>query len=425
MDFAQLRAKYPNVGQIGRKDLADNLEKHRQDEINGFCAETKLSYGQALNLFSPPPEEYTSGNRQLRPADAMLDCIAYMDLRVVEENGIPASPACEFFDRDEAQFSLGVGYLQNLFQRRMGLGIDRDVQFAREYSGHGAPIVDSAANNRSGLTRPFDPENTGPTELQRNYAPRVRIANVIAFRRTVLGSKYEVPILESPDDTGIRIVGEGADLPRWVMKTGEETIRTAKIGYEFALTDELQRSATITMDAVAENQAQKSRQTENAIVNSIIELVANGAAPFAMSASPTVEEIVKLHMTPDDNYMITTLIGVLNAVVKYAIVDYFYQSGNAQPTFPMNRSFVDSILGNEFIAKKSDTDVPSLAGGDKMVAWDRRIMVDYVVEQRSSIQETYREHRQQQTVISNSINFATRLKAEKDNCRYLITMASE
>ena len=412
MDFQQLKSdKFKKLGEIGRKDLADNLEQHLSGEINQFASETKLSLGQSLNLYSPKTEEK-------RPRDAILDCIAYRNLRVFEEDGIPASPVRDFFDKCDANFALGVGFLQNVFSRTVGFGIDKDANFAREY-------IDNAPNSRANMPRPFNPQQTGPLEKQRNLRPRLRLADVIAVRRTILGDQYEAPIVETPTDTKLRPIGENADVPRYKISLDDKITRTSEIGYELELSDKVRRSPRVTMDAITEIQADKARQTEIAIVNEFCNVVA-GNSPTAFNAAngfPS-KDIIKLHLTPKDEYVLTTFVGTLDACVDYMNSDIFFKSSNQIPGTPRQRNYIDLLLGNETIAVKSSDEVSNLGTGKKMIAWDRMTTVDYIVEQGGTISETYRENRERVTVISNLHAFASHLRAEASQCRYLITIAA-
>ena len=417
MDYNQLKRKYPNTGKIKRQDLADNFDLHYEKEIKGFAEDAKLSLGQTLNFFSSPAEKG-------RPTDAILDCMSYRGLRTKGDGGLAASPLCDFFDRDDPNFALGVGYLQNLFARVLDAGIEEDSQYS---AGYPTPeeygLVESAPNTRANLPHPFNPQTIGPLEITRDYRPRVQIRNVVATRRTIVGDQYEAPIVESPTDVGLRPIGEGGSLPRYTISLDDKITRTSEIGYELEMTDKLRRSSRVTMEAIARIQMQKAMQVESAIVDDFLQTIGTGATAFSMSATPTSEEVIELHMTPDDQYILNTFIGTLQAVAKYANVDIFYRSSNRNRAAGGQRNFIDSIFGNEFIAKKSNTKVAVLAGGDKMIAFDRRHCIDYIVEQRGTIQETYRENRERSTVIANAHSFAGHLQAEAGQCRWMITMS--
>jgi hypothetical protein len=427
-NFNELQRKYDGFGGAEREDLADNLEDHLTTEINAFAEETGLSFGQSLNLFSPLGEEHEDG---ARPRDAVLDCMAYRGIRTISQDGIPASPVCEVFDSNDGNFALGIGFVQNLFGRSIGAGVDSEVDLSREYMDEMKQVADQAGNYRSSLPRPFNPENTGEMEMRRNYNPRVRIADVIAVRKTIIGDQYEAPIVEEPKNTKLRPVGDG-NLPRYKMTTSKEVTRTSEIGYELELTDKLRRSQRITIDAITEVQLAKARQTENAIVNHFLDMIGKDAQTIDFGAGPLDRnDIIHMHLIPDDDYMITTIIGELELIAQYAGADIFYTSNNQAMVTPSRRNFVDAILGNEFIAKKNRADVTELAVTSKRagIAFDRRSTLDYIVEQRGTVQETYRANRERSTVIANSHNFAGRLKTEassgdtaRRNTRWKITI---
>ena len=413
MDYNQLARKYPDIGKMKRSDLIGNFDGHCDKEIRSFADDANLSLGQALNLFSPEPDN------ENRPSDAILDCIAYRNLRTKSEGGLLSSPVNQFFDREDTNFALGIGYLQNIFNRVLDAGIEETSDYYNDYP----TPTEFAQNTRGGLPHPFNPETTGMLETNRNYQPRVMIKDVISMRRTIVGDQYEAPIVNNPSDTGLRFVGEDGSLPRYSINMDNKVTRTSEMGYELELSDKLRRSSRVTMEAIAKIQMVKAMQLENAIVNSFIQMIATGATAHGMSASPTSREIIQLHMTLNDQYMLTTFIGNILAVAEYANADIFYQSSNRRPGTSGMRNFVDSLLGNEFIAKKSDTDVPALAGATRMLAFDRRHCLDYIVEQRGTAQETYRENRERTTVIANCHSFAGHLLADADQCRLLITLS--
>ena len=421
MDLRQLKKKYKGFGGDGvkRDDLSKNLGKHLETEINAFAEETELSFSQSLNLFSPEPEDgkgYT---------DATLDCISRRGLRTNEsKDGIPASPCKAFFDEDDVNFALGIAYQQNIFSRCLGKDIDGDRRRASEYLSNNQ-VVNSNANYRSTLPHPFNPETIGDLEMRRNYMPRVRIADIIAMRRTVIGDEYEAPIVESPTDTKLRPIGETESLPRYTVTTAAEKTKTSEIGYELALSDKVRRSTSVTMDAITEIQVQKARQVENAIVNLFISDIISGISSefnLAISSPMDSADIIKMHLMADDDYMITTIIGTIDALVEYADADIFYKSDNMKPVTPRSRNFIDEMLGNELIAKKTSAEVSALTD-KKFVAFDRRRTYDYITEQRGTVQETYRENRERMTVIQNSHMFAGRKRAEADRCRWFGTIS--
>ena len=421
MNFVEAREKYgKEIGGMGREDFKDNFKSHYDSKIRPFCQETNLDFGEAANLFAPNPEKF---NGRERPQDATIDLLAYCGHRVFDEPGIAASPACDFFsdkvvqDDNDPSFELGVAYLQNVWRNVLDAGVGVDYRYIRSYQR----TID-AAFSRSDLNRTLDPHATGALETDRRYRPRLRIIDVVARSEPLNSRTIDIPIVEEVGERDERGTA-GGRLPRETMGVDEQTIRMSEVGRELEIQDSVRRSSTITIQTIAEHQANRGLRQENGIVNAIVNIIGTGAKAIAWSASPTSEEIIELHMTPDDDYMITTFAGSLKAVVKYADVDPSYTSSESKPGSGGRRQFIDSVLGREVIAKRDGTKVPIL-GTDKerFICWDRPNTFIFYTERGGTISDMYRSEETRSFILRNVMVYGGRLKADAEHTRWRVTL---
>lgn len=432
MNFAEARAEYgAELGKIKRPDLDNNFMDHYNKEIRPFCVETGLDLGEALNLFSPDPEKH---NGKDRPADATIDMIAYKGHRIFADGGVDASPACDFFsdnvvqDKTNPSYELGVGYLQNIWRNVMDSGFGQDPRYSRQYVRQ----INSAFS-RSDLHRSLDPHTTLPLETDRRYRPRLRIIDVVSSSRPLASRSIEVPIVNEVGDRRDRGTS-GGRLPRESMGVSEETVTMSEVGRELEIQDTVRRSSSITIEAIAEHQMNRALRQENEIVNAIINIIGNGIESgnqVAWSATPTTEDIIELHMTPDDEYMITTFAGSLTAVVKYADVDPSYESDELRPGVSTRRQFIDSILGRETIAKRDTAKIQALRRGldtdaedtkDRFICWDRPNTFQYYTERGGTIADMYRSEETRSFILRNVLTYGGRLKADSAYTRWKVTL---
>ena len=385
MNFFEARQEYgQEIGGLTRPDFNANFASHYQSKIRPFCAETGLDFGEAANLFSPDPEKV---NGRDRPQDATIDLIAYQGHRVFSQPGITASPMQDFFsdkviqNEKDPSFELGIAYLQNIPRNILDAGIDVDPRYSAGYQR-----VINSAFSRSDLNRAVDPYATGMLETDRMFRPRLRIMDVVAYNDPLNSRTIEIPIVSEVGDRDTRGTG-GGRLPREHMDVGEAVITMSEEGRELEVSDNVRRSSSITIEAVARRQANRARRQENDIVNKICNLIIDGAEAVAWSGTPTSADIIKLHMTPDDDYMITTIVGSLMGVVLYADADVSNMSDTNRPGTAMQRQFLDAILGREVIAKRDITKVTALAGSSKerLGCWDRMHTFAYYTERGGTI----------------------------------------
>ena len=422
MNFAEARKQHgEEIGKIKRPDLNSNFMQHYEGEIRPFCAETKLDLGEAINLFSPNPEEVTGGTR---PQDATIDLLAYQGHRIYSEPGISASPAKDFFsdevvqDKKNPSFELGIAYTQNIWRNILDFGNGSDPRYSRGYQR----TIDSAFS-RSDLNRTIDPHATAMLETDRRYRPRLRISDVVAMMEPLNQRTIDVPIVTEVEDRQDRGTAS-RKLPRESMGVSDQTIRMSETGRELEIQDEVRRSSTITIQMVAEHQANRALREENGIVNTIVDIIGTGAEAVAWSADPTSEDLIKLHMTPDDDYRITTFAGSLLAVVKYADVDPTYQGDTVKTgTAASRRNFLDDLLGRETIAKRDTSKVATL-GTDKerFICWDRPNTFVYYTERGGTISDMYRSEESRSFILRNVVVYGGRLKADAAHTRWRVTL---
>lgn len=421
MNFAEAKLKYgKELGKLKRRDFNDNFMKHYDTEIRAFCAETKLDFGEAANLFSPEPEKV---NGRYRPQDATIDLLAYRGHRIYSEPGIPASPAKDFFSDEVVQdsknpsYELGVSYLQNIWRNILDFGNGVDPRYSYGYQRQ----INSAFS-RSDLNRTIDPHETGALETDRRFRARLRIADVVAMQEPLKQRTIDIPVVEEVGDRSDRGTG-GRRLPRESMGVSDTTIRMSETGRELEIQDTVRRSSTITIQMIAEHQANRALREENGIVNDIIDIIGTGAEEVAWSADPTSEDVIKLHLTPDDDYMITTFAGTLMAVVKYADVDPTYMSDVMKQGAPARRNFLDAILGRETIAKRDPAKVPAL-GTDKerFICWDRPNTFVYYTERDGTITDMYRSEETRSFILRNVVVYGGRLKEDAEHTRWRVTL---
>lgn len=433
---------------IGRGDLATNFYDHYKKELFAYGQEKNLSLSQTMNRYSLP-------DTQSPHRDALLETLVRMDLRTDPVGDLPASPIGEFLNGTDAAYLLGMEYVEQVFHKNIGLGtytdiidgkaeltqygiqLDRagfnsDLAYLEELDDHQGvtDLMEFATSTRGGVAYPFDPA-THMIEERRRYQPRLQLRHVVAKRIPISGSTYQPGIIEQPDDTALRPVPEATPLPEYTLVTNEKTTNTQKVGYGLRVSDAVRNNNNMTMDLITQFQRQKAAQTEIALVNAAVQLLGAGdgqtgtgqATAVPWSATPTLDEYMEFHLMPDDEYMINTLVATPAALVKYLTIDPTYQSGNTVPQIPRMRSTVETVSNVENYAKKSTTQVPILMDANpRMIGFDRRVGVDYIVERRSMISEQERNSSTQTLLITNSHRYAFHLCAESSQCRYLVTM---
>ena len=421
MNFFEARKEYgKEIGGMQRTDFNSNFMEHYNSKIRPLCAETGLDFGEAANLFSPVPEKV---NGKDRPADATIDLIAYQGHRVFSQPGVTASPARDFFsdkviqDDKDPSFELGVAYLQNISRNILDAGMDVDPRYSQSYQR----AINSALS-RSDLNRAVDPWATGMLETDRMFRPRLRIMDVVAYSDPLDSRNIEIPVVEEVGDRSTRGTG-GGRLPREHMDVSEENITMSEEGRELEVSDNVRRSSSITIEAIARRQANRSLRQENDIVNNICNIIINGAEAVAWSGTPTSEDIIKLHMNPDDYYMITTIVGSLLAVVKYADADVSYNSDTNRPGTAMQRMFVDAMLGRETIAKRDTSKVTELGiDKERLGCWDRMHTFAYYTERGGTIADMYRSEETRSFVLRNVLTYGGRLMEDAAHTRWRVTL---
>ena len=428
MNFAEARLKYgAEIEGLSRPDFHANFRSHFDSKIKPFCVETGLDFGEAANLFAPIPEEIAG---RARPQDATIDLCAYQGLRLFAQGSIDASPAEDFFsdgvieDDTNPSFELGVAVMQNIWRNVLDAGNGTDPRYSRYYDERIKDAFENmnAAFSRSDLHRTMDQPDQGMLETDHRYRPRLRIVDVVSRNQPLNSRAIEIPIVEEVGNVSDRGTATRR-LPRESMGVAEQSISMSETGRELEIQDTVRRSSSITIQAIAEHQANRALREENKIVNGIINIIGTGAEAVAWSANPTAEEMIELHMMPDDDYVITTFAGSLKAVVKYAIIDPTYKSDMMMPGSTVSRMFIDSMMGSETIAKRDPANVPIL-GTDKerFICWDRPKTFMYYTERGGTISDMYREEQFRAMVLRNVHTYGGRLKADASHCRWRVTL---
>ena len=101
------------------------------------------------------------------------------------------------------------------------------------------------------------------------------------------------------------------------------------------------------------------------LVNERLSTLFTGVTAEAASTFNS-EYVIELHADLEDNYLFNMIIGTLKGIAKYADVDLYYNSNNQKPGTPRTRNFLDSILGNETIAKRNRADILSDTDGSQI-----------------------------------------------------------
>ena len=439
MNFAEARLQYgAEIEGLGRKDFIDNFRSHMDSKIKPFCDETGLDFGEAANLFSNMPEKQ---NGQYRPMDATIDLCAYRDLRLFATGSIDASLAKEFFaesvvqDDNNPNFELGVAVMQNTWRNVLDAGNGTDPRYARYYNAHidaaWQQIQLEAAFSRSDLNRTMDQPEQGTLETDLRYRPRLRIVDVVSRQSPLNSRVIEIPIVyEVGPDAADRGTADGS-LPRESMGVDEVVITMSETGRELEIQDTVRRSSSITIQAIAEHQANRALREENKIVNGIINIIGTGVEAsniIQWPAEPKSADLIELHMSTDDDYMMTTFAGDLEAVVKYADIDPTYAS-DTMKIASGSRNFIDAMMGAEVIAKRKRDNVPVLATSHagkttepKLIIWDRPNTFEYYTERGGTISDMYREEKVRSMVLRNAHTYGGRLKTDANHCRWVLVI---
>ena len=405
------------VAGMSREDLIENFPTHYADKFSCIEADSSGAFttlSQAMNAYSPAVEGDLC-------EDALLDALTRQNLRMDIHDDVQASTIAEVFGTDETNNLLGMEYLERCFSDSIW---SKDVQFAPENV------------TRGGQTEPFDPPTYG-YYARRMYQPRVQLRHIIAERIPVSGSVYEPGILDTVEDNAITPVSEGAKLPSWTLTSSNDTVRMRKLGYMIKMSQEFYSDSNRRVNLLVKAQRQKAAQVENALVNQGLQMIgansvpgneATGPVAVAFGATvPVSQEVINLHLRPDDNYMIDTLIGTLEAVSGYLSAPVYYASNNMHPGIPRGRNMLDNVIGVEMIGKKSATDVAALsdaASKPVMLAFDSRVCLEYCVNRRGMVSQQGMDIEDQTIMLTNAHRYGFYLTPESDRCRYRVVFGS-
>ena len=413
----ELRKKQRKSGVAKRPDIAKNLVAEFNTELEGLCDEEGISVSEGLNIISPDPEPN-------RPVDATHDILEYYDLPLANPKSRKVLTVLDCFPAYEnpwgnARNIASFAYLDDFVHSQL---IGSIPKLASPQA-----VVDSSLN-RGDLERSLNRETILPLEVKRDVRNRVVVADVVAGRLPMVGNKALIPVLNTQPDVAQQGTA-GGRVDRYNLEFDQKDLETSEDGFEMAIRDNVRENSGATMEGFMEAIRQKIEFTDNRITNGLIQLILNGANAFSMSATPTIREIIKLHLTPDDNYMLTTFAGTLEAVVEYAAVDPSYASDTARPGAPRlrNRNLIDAILGQEQIFKRKAANVPALGSDNdkKMGTWDKGRTCNFYTRRGGTNRQNmaYREERDRQMVYRYLFEYAGRLREEADQCRYFVTMA--
>ena len=373
-----------------------------------------MSIHDGLNIISPDPEPG-------RPVDATRDVLEYYDMPMVSKGRRQSASLVECFPDVEnplgnAKSIAAFSYIDNTVDRWMFGNIPQ----------LSAPeqVVDSSLN-RSDLDRSLNRETILPLEVQRDVRNRVSIANVVAGRIPMAGNKALIPVLDTQADVEQQGTA-GGRVSRYQLQFDQKDLETSEDGFEIAIRDNVRENSGATMEGFMEAVRQKIEFTDNRITNGLIQIILTGATAVAWQATPTAKDVMTLHLTPNDMYMLTTFAGTLPGVVEYASIDPSYASDTARPGTPRlrNRNLIDSILGQEEIFKRKASEVPAL-GADtdkKFGCWDKMRTCNFYTRRNGTNRRniSYREERDRQLVYRYIFEYAGRLREEADNCRYFV-----
>lgn len=402
------------LGGMSREDLQKNFLDHFRTKLDPLAKsdEDVCTLSEAMNTYSPH-----WGATDAICEDALLETLTRLDVRMDISGNRPASRIKDVFDASEDKALLGREYLEECFER--ALWDPEPVRLA----GAGA--------GRGGQPQPFN-EPTYGFEVRREYDEPLRLSDVVARRVPITGDTYRAGILETPEDTRLRKVGEGADLPRFKITTSEKPSTMEKIGYGLEASYEFYRGSDRRMDVLTEAQRQKAQQVEIALIDEALELIGTGGpsgdttrvAPTAVAfgAAPTVQQIINLHIRAPGGYRVNTVVGTLDAVTTYLSTDVFFQSNNRMPGVPDRNRALARFVGPEIVDWKTTEDVPSLTETNKpvMLAFDRRKCIDYIVERRGMVSERSQNESNQTVLLTNSHSTVFHVKAEANQCRFRV-----
>ena len=417
MKLLELQEKQKKEGYIGRKDLAKNVINHFDTEIEDFCIVNKLAINDAVQIYSPVPEDSN------RPVNATEDLCKYLGVRTGDEGNVPSSLVVDVLPPDSggktAKGLATIAHFNQVFDDSMFTGVPT-------LDGKGNRI--DSALSRSDLNKAFNPDTVLPMEVTRQIALRLRLANVVAGRIPVTGDSGIVPILKSSEKVG----GQGTAnrrLPRYSMETDEKPLQLTEDGFEVEISDATRRSSAATVGAISEDIRQKSELFEAAIVNAILNQIGTGiGSDYTLSwSSATGKDMMELHMMLNDIYMLTTFFGTLKGIVEYLAIDPTYTSDTQRPATPDLRRtmIVDQMLGRETVAKRDVADVPALGNDNNakvFCGYDRTKSYNFYTERGGSLNDTYREEADRVQVIRMVMSYGGRKRAEIDNCRVKVTI---
>ena len=411
-----LREKQRKNGVMKRPDLAKNIVGEFSRELESMCDEEGINIGEGLNIISPDPEPN-------RVADATQDVLNYYDLPMESKGNRQSALVKDCFPDHEnplgkAQSIVTTAYMDQTVDSWM---IGKIPKLASPDQ------VADFSLSRGDLDRSLNRETILPLEVKRDIRNRVSVSNVVAGRLPLAGNKALIPVLDTMADVDQQ-GSSGGRVDRYQLQFDQKDLETSEDGFEIAIKDNVRENTGATMEGVMEAMRQKVELTDNRITNGLIQLILTGANAIAWSGTPDADDVMELHLTPDDSYMLTTFAGTLKGIVAYAAIDPSYASDTARPGTPRlrNRNLIDSILGQEEIFKRKAANVPAL-GADtdkKFGAWDKQRTCNFYTRRSGTTRQnmTYREERDRQLIYRYIIEYAGRLREEADNCRYFVTI---
>ena len=401
---------------IGRADFAKDVGKHL-DEVSAFCESHNLPLAWGMSHFSPPTKE--------APLDCLLDVMDRRGLHTEPTRWEPAATMAEIFDDSDANFSLGIAYLQECFHANVAADTIRHPINNQYLRLKHTPYAEMAISTRAILNDAFDPETIGMLEKEEDFTLRVMLSDVIARRQPIRGSTYLAPTLTTPENTRLRPVDAGADLPMYEMDVGDTPVRTREIGYALRLGYSLMRSSDVTIDAITWVQRIKAIQTEDALIDTAVDVVGGKSIAHAFPATPARKDLIKWHLQPDGIVRINTIAGTLDAIAEYENVDTTFNSMNAAKIAMGMRTYKDDLMRVETIFKRKSSEVPALKVADDkpvLIGWFKMFGVVYIVERNGSIAETQRNPLGRNIVLTNSHNFEFHPMEEIEKAAWKVTI---
>lgn len=370
---------------IGAQDYANDPNKHFK-EVMDFATQYKMSFGQALNYIIKPDDESTGNTTE--------DYLERRGFALETTEDVDSTPCPEIFS-NEADTEAAVQWAKDEFFYTI-----HDANFWKV----GTRPVQFVGDTRGSLPEAINKPNYGMLQATYLDTDDIMLADIIARRIPIRGSKYIGPNIEKPKNYKLTGIAELGDIPTWKMTTGSSTVETEKAGYGNTVSYELLRTnGNMSIEALGEFSRMLGFLTLQEMINNGIQIIAEGADDYTPTDPLDKEEFIKLVGRRKVGTRYNTVIGSLEFMAAYLGIDLNYASSNRVPGVGP-RSLIEQLVGEQKLGIRESEEVPALTG-KKGVLFDKRYMLEYIFERGGEVNEEERKASNQSISYYSTFNY--------------------